>query len=224
MRQQNVFSGVTDAHEVLIRHWQSRRDGEGRVSRDNIDPGALRSALACISIVEVDETLIGGKRSGKRGRGAEGKTLVLVAVEERKKGGIGRIRLCVIPDASGDSLIPAIKAMVAPGSTIRTDGWKGYNRLKKEKGYKHIVVEHEEDNPGEDPTPLVHRIASLLKRWLLGTHQGAVHASHLPYYLDEYTFRFNRRYFKSRGKLFYRLLEQCTQIPTVTGVSLKNSS
>ena len=174
-------------------------------------------------LVEVDETLVGGKRSGKRGRGAEGKTLVLVAVEERKKGGIGRIRLCVIPDASGDSLIPAVKTMVEPGSIVRTDGWSGYNRLASEK-YKHITVEHTEANPGEDPTPLVHRIASLLKRWLLGTHQGAVRASHLPYYLDEYTFRFNRRYFKSRGKLFYRLLELCIKIPTVTSVSLKNSN
>lgn len=163
-------------------------------------------------LVEVDETLVGGKRSGKRGRGAEGKTLVLVAVEERKKGGIGRIRLCIVPNASGDSLIPAVKAMVEPGSTVRTDGWSGYNRLASEQ-YKHITVEHEEANPGEDPTPLVHRIASLLKRWLLGTHQGAVRASHLPYYLDEYTFRFNRRYFKSRGKLFYRLLEQCIAMP-----------
>jgi len=169
------------------------------------------------------ETLVGGKRSGKRGRGAEGKTLVLVAVEERKQGGIGRIRMCVIPDASGDSLTPAIEAMVEPGSTVRTDGWKGYNRLKQEKKYKHIVVEHEEEEPGEDPTPLVHRIASLLKRWLLGTHQGAVRASHLPYYLDEFTFRFNRRYFKSRGKLFFRLLEQCLQIPRVSGSSFKNS-
>lgn len=174
-------------------------------------------------IVEVDETLVGGRRSGKRGRGAEGKTLVLVAVEERAQGGMGRIRMCIVTDASGDSLIDAIKAMVAPGSTVRTDGWKGYNRLKQAQ-YNHIVVAHEEEELGTDPTPLVHRIASLLKRWLLGTHQGAVRASHLPYYLDEFTFRFNRRYFKSRGKLFYRLLEQCLQIPRVAGSSFKSSN
>jgi transposase-like protein len=147
--------------------------------------------------------------------------LVLVAVEERKKGGIGRIRLHVITDASGPTLRKAIGEMIEKGSTIRTDGWSGYNNLK---GYKHIVVKHQEEEPGTDPTPLVHRIASLLKRWLLGTHQGAVQESHLPYYLDEYTFRFNRRYFRSRGKLFYRLLEQCIHIPVVKGSSLKNSS
>lgn len=161
-------------------------------------------------LVEVDETLVGGPEPGKRGRGASGKVLVLVAVEDRegtKQKGIGRIRLKIIPDASAPTLEDAIATMVEPGSTIRTDGWTGYNGLKN-KGYDHIVVKHQEDLPGHDPTPLVHRIASLLKRWLMGTHHGRVEASHLRYYLDEFTFRFNRRRARSRGKLFYELIRQ----------------
>lgn len=161
-------------------------------------------------LVEVDETLVGGPKPGKRGRGASGKVLVLVAVEDRertKQEGIGRIRLMVISDASGPTLEDAIATMVEPGSTIRTDGWMGYNGLK-EKGYDHIVVKHQEDEPGHDPTPLVHRIASLLKRWLMGTHHGRVETHYLRYYLDEFIFRFNRRRARSRGKLFCELIRQ----------------
>jgi len=161
-------------------------------------------------LVEVDETLVGGPQPGKRGRGASGKVLVLVAVEDREgtqQKGIGRIRLQIIPDASGPTLENAVEKMVEPGSTIRTDGWTGYNGLK-EKGYDHIVVKHQEEEPGHDPTPLVHRVASLLKRWLMGTHHGRVEETHLKYYLDEYTFRFNRRRARSRGKLFYELIRQ----------------
>lgn len=170
--------------------------------------------------VEVDETLVGGERSGRRGRGAEGKELVLVAVEDDNKKGIGRIRLKHIPDASGITLEKAISELIAPLSTVRTDGWRGYNGLGK-KGYNHVVVNHTEQKPGEDSTPLVHRIASLLKRWLLGTHQGAQHFSHLHYYLDEFTFRFNRRTSRSRGQLFYRLVQQALQVDPAPLASLK---
>lgn len=169
--------------------------------------------------VEVDETLVGGTRSGKRGRGAEGKELVLVAVEDRDKKGLGRIRLKHIPDASGSTLEKAVTELVEPGSTIRTDGWRGYNNLKG-KEYNHVVTNHAEQEPGEDPTPLVHLIASLLKRWLLGTHQGSQQFSHLPYYLDEFVFRFNRRTSRSRGMLFYRLVQQSLQAQPVIRVAL----
>ena len=161
--------------------------------------------------VEVDETLVGGERSGKRGRGAEGKELVLVAVEDQGKKGMGRIRLKYIPDASGPTLEKAVAELVEPGSKVRTDGWRGYNALKR-KGFNHMVMKHTEDLPGDSPTPMVDLIASLLKRWLLGTHQGAQHLSHLHYYLDEFTFRFNRRTSSSRGKLFYRLVQQSLQV------------
>jgi transposase-like protein len=170
--------------------------------------------------VEVDETLVGGEEHGKRGRGAEKKELVLVAVEDHSKEGMGRIRLKHISDASGATLEKAVVELVELGSTVRTDGWRGYNGLTK-KGYNHIVVKHTEQQPGEDPTPFVHQIASLLKRWLLGTHQGGQHFSHLHYYLDEFTFRFNRRKSHSRGKLFYRLVEQALQVGPAPIATLK---
>lgn len=158
-------------------------------------------------VVEVDEIFIGGPRGGRSGRGAYAKVLVLVAVEDKGGTSIGRIRLTIIPDASHSSLVRAIKQMIEPGSTVRTDGWRGYLGLEKD-GYKHIITDKDTAEVGENLTPLAHRIASLLKRWLLNTHQGAVNHTHLSYYLDEYTFRFNRRTSKSRGLLFYRLMQQ----------------
>ncbi|MGH7203342.1 MAG: IS1595 family transposase, partial [Candidatus Levyibacteriota bacterium] len=160
--------------------------------------------------VEIDETFVGGKHEGKRGRGAEGRELVLVAIEDTKHG-MGRIRLKHIPNATSKTLENAITELVAPGSVISTDGWRGYNTLRQ-KGFTHVVVKHKSQEPGEDPTPLVHRVASLLKRWLLGTHQGAQIFSHLHYYLDEFTFRFNRRKATSRGLLFLRLIQQALQV------------
>lgn len=173
-------------------------------------------------IVEVDETLVGGVKPGKRGRGAEGKELVLIAVEKVEKG-IGRIRLKHIPDATGATLEKGLDEMVVPGSTIRTDGWRGYSKLAK-RGYTHIILAHDEQEPGEEPTPLVDRIASLLKRWLLGTHQGAQRFSHIQYYLDEYTFRFNRRKSRSRGLLFLRLVQQALQVEPIIREKLTVSS
>jgi transposase-like protein len=164
-------------------------------------------------IVEVDETYIGGKRSGKRGRGAENKTLVVIAVEDKAGDqvgkGIGRIRLKRIPDASSESLISFIGTHVSPGARIRTDGWRGYESLKEE-GYEHIVV-------GPKDLNIAHLVAALLKRWLLGTYQGAVKPTQLDYYLDEYTFRFNRRKSAARGKLFYRLVQQAVITKPILG-------
>lgn len=167
-------------------------------------------------LVEMDETFIGGERSGKRGRGAEGKTLVLIAAEETLEG-IGRIRLAPIVDASSETIREATLQMVEPGSTLRTDGWDGYNILANH-GYTHVSTSHKNAASG-DATPLTHRVAALLKRWWLGTHQGAISPEYLPYYLDEFTFRFNRRTSRSRGKLFYRLIQQAigaTPIPFAT--------
>lgn len=127
----------------------------------------------------------GGERPGKRGRGAAGKTPVVVAVQEAEKG-IGRIRMRRVADASGESLEPAVWEMVEPGSLVRTDGWRGYNGLI-ELGYQRDLVRKDPDL-GDNLLPLANRGASLLKRWLLGTHQGAVQHSHLDYYLGEYTF------------------------------------
>jgi len=168
--------------------------------------------------VEVDETYVGGEKPGKRGRGAAGKTLVLIAVEV-KGGRIGRIRLRRVRDASSESLTPAVKESVEPGSEVRTDGWSGYEDLPS-AGYKRLIVREDAD-AGENLLPYAHRIASLLKRWLLGTHQGAVQPSHLDYYLDEFTFRFNRRTSRSRGLLFYRLIQQAMATAALRGSDLK---
>lgn len=156
--------------------------------------------------VEVGETFVGGKQTGKRGRGAEGKTLVAIAVEIPENG-TGRVRLSVIPDASRKALAKFVCENIEEGSTLVTDGWKGYNGISK-KGYQHTVENKKKMTDGQEILPNVHRIASLLKRWLLGTHQNYVGEQYLSYYLDEYTFRHNRRKSKSRGLLFQRLVEQ----------------
>lgn len=163
-------------------------------------------------IVQVDETFVGGAKSGKRGRGAAGKSLVLIVAQENGKA-VGRIRLVKITDASSDSLNAALLETVAPGTRVKTDGWNGYNGLR-DLGYAHEVVRDSED-VGANLLPLCHRVASLLKRWLGGTHQGAVSHEHLAYYLDEYTFRFNRRTSRSRGMLFYRLLQNAVALEPV---------
>ena len=167
-------------------------------------------------VVEVDETYVGGTKPGKRGRGAAGKALVGIAVEVINSDDdvvMGRIRLRHLEDASGDSLIPSIQDVIHPESTVLTDDWLGYSALSG-CGFRHTVVSASEFK-------FAHLVAALLKRWLLGTYQGAVRPSHLSYYLDEFTFRFNRRTSASRGKLFYRLVQQAMMIDPVPVYSLK---
>ena len=159
------------------------------------------------SPVEVDETYIGGVGTQIRGRGAEGKTIVAIAAEIRGKGP-GRIRMAVVPDVSSESLHTFIEDNVQMGSEVRTDGWSGYKGLEA-KGYRHKVINIAASGDAAHVVmPRVHRVASLFSRVWLGTHQGAIRPSHLAYYLDEFTFRFNRRNSKTRGLLFYRLMEQ----------------
>ncbi|MDP6558445.1 MAG: IS1595 family transposase [Pirellulaceae bacterium] len=161
-------------------------------------------------LVEVDETYVGGPEKTP-GRSAETKTLVAIAVEKRGRT-LGRTRMAVVGEPTRDELCGFVGRCVATGSTVRTDGWQSYRTLKY-RGYQHerILQQRSSEDPSE-LLPGVHRIASLLKRWLLGTHQGAVSRAHLPYYLDEFTFRFNRRKSKARGKLFFRLVEQTLAI------------
>lgn len=176
-----------------------------KLRRSMIRPGRERLS----GIVDIDETYIGGKISGKRGRGAEGKALIFIAVES-KNDKIGRIRLKRISDASAQSLEPAIKECVEPGTIIYSDDWNGYNGVSK-IGYIHKIV-RKNSEVGVNLLPKVNRVVSLLKRWLLGTYQGRVQPPFLDYYLDEFTFRFNRRTSGSRGKLFYRLVQQAVAI------------
>lgn len=166
--------------------------------------------------VEVDETLIGGvEKGGKRGRGAS-KCIVVIAVEIRQPKGFGRIRMRHIPDASGTNLLPFVCDVVIPDAVVLTDGWAGYNDLPK-SGYAHKkILLSASGDPAHVSMPGVHRVSSLLKRWILGTHQGSFVPSHLQSYLEEFTFRFNRRNSSSRGLLFRRLLEQAAVARPIT--------
>lgn len=172
----------------------------------------VRPGRDCLTgAVEVDETYVGGAEEGKRGREAETKAIVAVAAEKSGRG-VGRIRLRRIEDVSGDSLLPFVQGAVVPGSVVHTDGWSGYSGLAA-AGYKHqVTVIKSGAEPADQVMPRVHMVASLLKRWLIGTHQGGIQHRHLDYYLDEFTFRFNRRHSQARGLLFHRLAQQAVAI------------
>jgi transposase-like protein/ribosomal protein L37AE/L43A len=156
--------------------------------------------------IEVDEFYLGGQRSGKRGRGAEHKYPVAVAVEKKGKK-LGRLRLQVIEDCSESQLSPFIHANVEPGSKVLTDGWKGYNFFEDQKYEHHTIIASKAKNK-ESVLPGVHLIASLVNRLITGTFQGRFEKKYLQQYLDEYVFRFNRRNTKSIGKRFFRIVQQ----------------
>jgi len=167
-------------------------------------------------VVEVDEALVGGVvQGGKRGRGAS-KSIVAIAVEIKKPKGFGRIRMRHIPEASFAHLQPFIQDVVEKGATVRTDGWKGYNGLSKHNYIHERTILSSSNDPAHVSMPGVHRVASLLKRWILGTHQGSFVPAHLQSYLEEFTFRFNRRNSRSRGLVFRRLMEQAVVTPPIT--------
>jgi hypothetical protein len=161
--------------------------------------------------VEVDETYIGGDEPGLRGGRAKGKKVLTgIAVEVQEPKGIGRCRMALLADGSSASLHPFVTSHVERGATVITDAWMGYHGLAG-LGYVHErrsqrAARARGDDPGE-LLPAVHRVASLAKRWLLSTHQGSVDEAHLQSYLDEFAFRFNRRRSRSRGLVFYRVLE-----------------
>ena len=170
--------------------------------------------------VEVDEAYVGGVEGAVHGRETATKSIVAIAVEIKSPKGFGRIRLQSVPDVTQESLIPFIEAVVEPGSTVHTDGWQAYWTVP-EHGYTHErTVMRKQNDPAHVVMPGVHRVASLLQRWLLGTHQGAVSPAHLDAYLNEFTFRFNRRRSRRRGMLFYRLLEQSIAADPITYSSL----
>ena len=165
--------------------------------------------------IEVDETYVGGRGTKVRGRGAKRKSIVAIAAEVRGRG-TGRIRMSVIPDVSVVSLHEFVLNSVQRGAEVRTDGWNGYEGIEP-LGYRHIVTNiSASEDPAHVVIPRVHRVASLLDRWWLGIHQGAIRPSHLDYYLDEFTFRFNRRTSRARGLLFYRLMEQAVDCAPVS--------
>lgn len=172
--------------------------------------------------IEVDETFVGGKKKGKRGRGAEGKAIVVIAVEVFTKG-TGRVRLAIIEDASRKSLNRFIKDNIEKGSTIISDAWNGYVDLAKMK-YKRQVINQSKQSDDENKLPNVHRVASLLKRWLLGTHHNYANKGMLEFYLDEFVFRYNRRNAKSRGLLFYTIVYQALLSEPILMKNIKKSN
>jgi ISXO2-like transposase domain/Transposase zinc-ribbon domain len=206
----------------------SRKDGVSALSvQRTLEIGSYQTAWAMLhrlrsvlvrpgrdrlaGTVEVDETYIGGEEPGLRGGRAPGKKVLTgIAVEVRQPKGIGRCRMAVLADGSAASLHPFVISCVEPGATVITDAWMGYHGLAG-LGYVHQRRSQRAARAlGEDPgklLPAVHRVASLAKRWLLSTHQGSVDEAHLQSYLDEFVFRFNRRRARSRGLIFYRLLQ-----------------
>jgi transposase-like protein len=176
-----------------------------KLRRAMVRPGRERLR----GVVEVDDSYWGGEEDGVKGRQTLEKALILVAAEVGGDG-IGRIRLRRTQDLGREALHDFIAQAIEPGSTVRTDGLPAYLKME---GYVHDrQIQRRQPDGSEHLLPRVHRVVSLLKRWLLGTHQGAVSHEHLDDYLDEFTFRFNRRTSTSRGKLFYRLTQQTMQV------------
>ena len=161
-------------------------------------------AASCSGARRGGERFVGARRR-VGGRGAAGKAIVAIAVEGDQAP--ERVRMRRIPDVTKDTLTDFVLDHVARGSEVRTDGWQGYFDVGRHR-FKHVVTNvSASGDPGHVVLPHVHLVASLVKRWILGTHQGAISHAQLDYYLDEFTFRFNRRHSRHRGLLFYRLLE-----------------
>ena len=186
----------------------------------------LRAAMSFVhhdrlqGMVEFDETFVGGHDEGAGSGGTQGhasnKITVFVATERTESGAIGRIRLARGYDATALSIARFIAQTIEPCSTLVTDGWTAYpwalQLLERERlHYEHLPTTVKRA-PGHahDWLPGVHRVSSLLKRWLLGTHQGAVSDHQMDQYLAEFVFRFNRRSSAHRGLLFWRLVSALT--------------
>jgi len=201
-------SAVTIQRVLGLGSYQTAWTWLHKLRRAMVTPGRDRLQ----GDVEVDETFIGAPEEGRPGRRMIRKTMVVVAVE-RKATGIGRIRMRRVQDGKAESLHPFVLDCIDPGSTLYTDDWQGYTSLDA-KGYpRQPTIIARSGKTASEVLPRVHRVVSLLKRWLMGTHQGAVSHQHLDYYLDEFTFRFNRRTSGSRGKLFYRLMQNAVRVP-----------
>ena len=172
-------------------------------------------------LVEVDETYLAitdrqQPISAVGRKSSTSKVLVVMAVEMVQPKGFGRIRLRRIPKDSAAHVIPFVQEFVVPGAQVRTDGSAAYRSLT-DLGYEHQrTVMLGSQVPAHVSMVGVHRVASLVQRWILGTHHGSVQPEHLDAYLDEFVFRFNRRTSSSRGMLFYRLLQQAVVTEPVT--------
>jgi transposase-like protein len=166
-------------------------------------------------IVHIDEVYMGTRSDYDSDGGRAGRqALVLVFVQERNHE-TGRVRFKLIPDADAASLESAVQEVVEPGSTVRTDAWEGYAGLSG-LGYEHEVVRSSAD-VGDNPIAWCYHEISQLRQWLSGTYRGTVGKRYLSDYLDEYTFRFNRRNLEHRGMIFHLLLQNAVSMTLSTG-------
>jgi transposase-like protein len=206
--QKNGISALGVQRDLGLGSYKTAWSLLHKLRRAMVRPGRDRLT----GVVEVDETYWGAEESsGATGRLTYTKSLIAIAAQQDGKG-IGRIRLARIPDTKRQTLHRFIVQSVEEGSTIVTDGLNAYRQMQAYKHERHVQGLQ---NEGLHLLPRVHRVVSLLKRWMLGTHQGAVAQEHLEDYLNEFTFRFNRRKSASRGKLFFRLAQQAVQIEPV---------
>jgi transposase-like protein len=206
--QKNGMSALGLQKALGLRSYKTAWAMLHKLRQAMVRPGRERLA----GTVEVDETYWGGEEEGVHGRETVEKALIAIAAEVVPGTGsaIGRIRLCRIGDTTRDTLHTFIAQSIEPGSTVVTDGLQAYRNMV-DYIHERYVRKHQPDN-ADTLLPRVHRVAALLKRWLLGTHRGRVSHEHLDAYLNEFTFRFNRRTSTFRGKLFYRLAQQAVQI------------
>ena len=210
MGQKNGASALGLQRILGLRSYQTAWSWLHKLRRAMVRPGRERLT----GEVEVDETFVGGVEEGGGRRHVGRKALVVIAAEIRGRG-MGRIRMKRVRDSSEESLVSDfIREAVEPGATVVTDGLPTYRTVEK-AGYTHLAKVQGGDKNAPVLFPRVHRVASLLKRWLLGTHQGRVERKHLPYYLDEFVFRFNRRSSRSRGLLFFRLMQQAVALKPI---------
>lgn len=208
--QRPGISALSLMRQLGLPSYQTAWTWLQKLRRAMVRPG--REAL--IGKVEVDEGYVGGEETGVQGRQTEDKSVVAVAVEVRGRAA-GRLRMEKVEDASASSLSAFVVDNVAAGSTVRTDGWAGYEGLRGQ-GYRHQPRVIGDPKRASRLFPHVHRALSLLKRWLLGTHQGAVRPQHLAAYLDEFVFRYNRRSSRSVTLPFQRLCAIAVLTPPVT--------
>jgi transposase-like protein len=205
--QKNGASAIGLQRVMGLKSYQTAWTWLHKLRRAMVRPGRDRLS----GVVEVDESFVGGVEPGGGRRHVGNKAIVAIAAEVRGSA-IGRIRLAKVPDSSAQGLHEFIRNAIEPGSTVKTDGLPSYRGIGQ-LGYRHQqVIQGDDKTRASVLFPRVHRVASLLKRWLIGTHQGRVERHHLRYYLDEFTFRFNRRTSASRGMLFYRLAQQAVAV------------
>lgn len=204
--QKNGVSALGLKNELGFGSYQTAWVWMHKLRRAMVNPNRdLIGGPGCA--VEVDETFIGGVRTKARGgRSPLGKAVVAIAVDAREHG-CGRVRLERLPNTEKDTLTEFVLANVTRGTEVQTDAYSGYNDIGRFRPHVITNMSSVDALDAHVSMPHAHRVASLLKRWLLGTHQGGMSREQLDYYLDEFTFRFNRRRSRSRGLLFYRLIE-----------------